>query len=65
MTKEELAERVFKRIEKLGLEPLAANMFSVALIIWHEDREKISKGYARTPGDEQEPARSSRHDVDT
>lgn len=64
MTREDLAERVFARIEKLGIEPRAANMFLTAINLWHEDREKISKGFARQPGEEQEPARSSRHDID-
>lgn len=64
MTREDLAERVFARIEKLGIEPRAANMFLTAINLWHEDREKISKGFERKNGDEQEPARSTKHGIE-
>lgn len=67
MTREDLAERVFARIEKLKLEPHAANLFSVALILWDEDREalagKISKGFNRAGVVHEEPARSTKHDI--
>lgn len=48
----------------MGIQPPAINFFMVALILWDEDRQKISKGFERKAGIEQEPARSSRHDID-
>lgn len=66
MTREELAERVFARIDRLKIEPTAANLFVSAIILWDEDRQKISKGFNRAGVAEPEaPARSSRHDIDT
>lgn len=64
MTREDLADRVFARVEKLKIEPTAANLFVTALILWDEDRKKISNGFQRAKGDEQQPARSSRHNIE-
>lgn len=63
VSREALAERVFARIDKLKIEPTAANLFATALILWDEDR---CKGFHRAKVAEPEaPARSSRHDIDT
>lgn len=64
MTKEQLAERVFDRITRMGIQPHAVNFFMVALILWDEDRQKISKGFERKNGEEQEPARSTKHGIE-
>lgn len=63
-SKVELAERVFRRIDRMGIQPHALNFFMVALILWDEDREKISKGFNRAKVADEEPARSSRHDIE-
>lgn len=59
-----LVERVFDRIEKMRVEPTAPLMFAIAIELWAEDRKKTSKGFVRAKGEDQEPARSSRHDID-
>ncbi len=60
---EELAERVFRHIEKMGIEIHAANLFVVALMLWDKDR---CKGYERAGGGAETPATGhNEHDVDT